>query len=98
MGTINVSSIKNNLLHNKALPSGGFFFSTHSLYLEGIINHKSIKMKKIISILTLLFFITVNGQTLLYDNVFIKANDVQAYDDLIKNHFSKVHKERVKKR
>ena len=54
-------------------------------------------MKKVISILTVLFFVTVNGQTLLYDNVFIKANDVQAYDDLIKNHFSKVHKERVKR-
>jgi hypothetical protein len=26
------------------LPSGGFFFSIHSLYLRGIINHKSTKM------------------------------------------------------
>ena len=30
------------------LPSGGFFFYPHSPYLRGIINHKSIKMKKLI--------------------------------------------------
>ena len=29
------------------LPSGGFFFYTYSLYLRGIINHKSIKMKQV---------------------------------------------------
>ena len=32
---------------------GGFFFSRHSLYLKGIINHKSIKMKKFLLLLLL---------------------------------------------
>ena len=36
-----------------ALLIGGFFFSTHSIYLSDIINHKSIKMRK-----TLLFLFT----------------------------------------
>ena len=39
-----VSQSFNNII---TLPSGGFFFSTHSLYLRGIINHKLIKMKQV---------------------------------------------------
>jgi hypothetical protein len=35
------------------------------------------------------------GQTKLYDNVFIKAYDVNAYDNFLKEHYAKIHKERV---
>ena len=45
------------------LPSGGFFFSTHSLYLRTIINHKLIKMKKYLLFgIAIVFSFGVNAQ------------------------------------
>ena len=44
-------------------PSGGFFFSTHSLYLRTIINHKLIKMKKYLLFgIAIVFSFGVNAQ------------------------------------
>ena len=55
-------------------------------------------MKKIFLLIFSLFFtLTLIGQTKLYDNVFIKAENIGAYDDFIKEHYSKIHNERVKK-
>ena len=48
---------------------------------------------------TLLFalFITINAfsQALVYENTYIKAHDIQAYDDYIKNVFSNTHQQRL---
>ena len=54
-------------------------------------------MKKLIFLLISLFTISIFGQTKLYDNVFIKADDVYAYDQFIKEHYAKIHNERVDK-
>ena len=44
------------------LPSGGFFFYPHSPYLRGIINHKSIKMKKLLFTLFLTVCMSTQAQ------------------------------------
>ena len=55
-------------------------------------------MKKyVFFVLASLSTISIFGQTKLYDNVFIKANDISAYDKFIKEHYAKVHNERVNK-
>jgi len=43
-----------------------------------------------------LFALISTAQTKLYDIVFIKAHDVQAYDNYIKETFSKIHTNRIK--
>ena len=48
-------------------------------------------------LLTSLFTIYTFGQTKLYDNIFIKAGDINAYDEFIKEHYAKIHNERVNK-
>ena len=48
-------------------------------------------------LLASLFTISTFGQTKLYDNVFIKAEDINAYDEFIKEHYAKIHNERVDK-
>jgi len=55
------NSLQNKLEIIKPLTSGGFFFLTLSLYLRSIINHKSIKMKKIL-LLAFLISLTINAQ------------------------------------
>ena len=48
-------------------------------------------------LLAFLFTISTFGQTKLYDNVFIKAEDISTYDKFIKEHYAKIHNERVDK-
>ena len=62
----------------------GFLFSAHSLYLRGIINHKSIKMKKIILLSLSVFVISCNQvsqekETQLSEQIEI---DVKMYSEL----------------
>ncbi|HCQ23653.1 MAG TPA: hypothetical protein DIT52_00470 [Flavobacteriaceae bacterium] len=55
-------------------------------------------MKKLLLICLLLFIASpAIGQTKLYDSVFINAKDPVAYDEFIKEHYAKIHKERVKR-
>ena len=54
-------------------------------------------MKKLIFLFISLFTISIFGQTKLYDNVFIKADNDYAYDQFIKEHYAKIHNERVDK-
>ena len=49
----------------------GFSFYTHSLCTRDIINHKSIKMRKALTLIFLIFFISVSGQ-----------DDKKAFQDL----------------
>ena len=65
-------------------------------FIFGIINHKLIKMKKIFLLTFFLFASIAIGQTKLYDIVLVKAHDVQAYDNYIKETFSKIHTNRIK--
>ena len=52
---------------------------------------------KNIFLFTFLFFASFAiGQTKLYDIVFVKAHDIQAYDEYIKETFSKIHTNRIK--
>ena len=53
-------------------------------------------MKNKILLFILLVAFNVNGQEKLYNIVFIKAHDVQAYDSYIKETFSKIHTNRIK--
>ena len=53
-------------------------------------------MKKIFLLTFFLFASIAIGQTKLYDIVFVKAHDIQAYDDYIKETFSKIHTNRIK--
>ena len=54
-------------------------------------------MKKIFLLAISLFTISIYGQTKLYDNVFIKAENIYEYDQFVKEHYAKIHNERVKK-
>ena len=51
--------------------------------------------KNIFLLITVIVPLVTIGQTKLYDNVFIKADDVNAYDNFLKEHYAKIHKERV---
>ena len=53
-------------------------------------------MKKIFLLAISLFTISIYGQTKLYDNVFIKAENIYEYDQFVKEHYAKIHNERVK--
>ena len=52
-------------------------------------------MKKLLTIILFLFCFNSFSQELVFQQVFIKAHDVEAYDAFLKNHFSKVHQKRV---
>ena len=54
-------------------------------------------MKKLIFLFISLFTISIFGQTKLYDNVFIKADNVYDYDQFIKEHYAKIHNARIDK-
>jgi len=76
---------------NLALPCGGFFFYIYSFYLGGIINHKSIKMKKFIYCFSLLFSFTLlaqNGFVMLNQNKVEFAN--AEFEAKEMDHWSKV--------
>ena len=60
----------------------GFSFSTHSLYLRGIINHKSIKMKKLLLVLVSSFFLGV--LVLLGYNLVLKMINQMPLEHIIK--------------
>ena len=87
------------------LPSGGFFFSTHSLYLRGIINHKSIRMKKIyliITVATLAFSCNEISKTKEADedtNNYIEwSNGNELHDEMIGSgiyHFLNIEREKA---
>ena len=51
--------------------------------------------KNIFLLIAVIVPLVTIGQTKLYDNVFIKADDVNAYDNFLKEHYAKIHKERV---
>jgi len=73
------------LLASKTLPSGEFFFSTHSLYLRAIINHKSIKMKKIIFVTLLFTFSNIlSGQVAVASFVHLEKGVEKDYNTLEK--------------
>ena len=52
-------------------------------------------MKKLLTIILFLFCFNSFSQELVFQQVFIKAHDVEAYDAFLKNHFSKIHQKRV---
>mgnify|MGYP003952607371 CR=1 FL=1 len=52
-------------------------------------------MKKLLSIVLLLFVFNTYSQNLVFEQVFIKADDVQAYDGYLKDQFSKIHQKRI---
>ena len=52
-------------------------------------------MKKLFSIILLFTCFNSFSQELVFQQVFIKAHDVEAYDAFLKNHFSKIHQKRV---
>ena len=52
-------------------------------------------MKKITLLFLLLFTSGVIAQGLVFENTYINAHDVQAYDNYIENVLSKVKKQRI---
>ena len=64
------------IFKQEALPSGGFFFSTHSLYLRGIINRKLITMKYYFLLLPLLAM-TLGCNGLTNKNDSLKNDEIQ---------------------
>ena len=52
-------------------------------------------MKKYTLLFALLVTINVFSQTFVYENTYIKAHDIQAYDDYIKSVFSNTHQQRL---
>ena len=75
----------------RKLSSGGFFFYTHSLYLRSIINHKSIKMKKLLLLSILLssafsFAQEITGTTRTQDKYSKAMREIN--EGYLKNDFS----------
>ena len=48
-------------------------------------------MKKLFCIILLFTCFNSFSQELVFQQVFIKAHDIEAYDAFLKNHFSKIH-------
>jgi hypothetical protein len=51
--------------------------------------------KNFLTFIAVLFSLQIFSQSLVYENTYIKAHNIQAYDDYIENVFSNVHQQRI---
>ena len=85
-----------NLILNKIKPLKFRFFFSHYIYIRGIINHKPIKMKKILYLCILLSSLfVVSQQTFVLNPAMVNPEDAENFEMLIKKYGKEMAKDAV---